>query len=476
MYECPNCGGNLKFDIKSQLLKCDYCLTTKDPYEVTKEKDAEEKGAFDVTVFTCPQCGGEILSTDTSAAEFCSFCGASTILDSRISKEKRPARIIPFQITKEDCKKAYMKRMKLAFFAPDELKQEKYIDGFRGIYMPYWVYNLYQKGEVRLNGEKSYRRGDYIYTDHYELSGNIDAEYRHLPFDASSSFDDNISERIAPYNFLEEKDFTPSFLSGFYADTADVENSVYRNEAEDLANDASLKKIRKDPVFKDLTIPHEKGKNHPLSSRLNTLCDTPERVLYPVWFMSYRRNDRVAYATVNGQTGKIMAEIPVDIKKYVYSTLILAILLFFLLNVFFTITASFALSLSVLLSIVTLFIYAVESAQISGKDKRKGDKGYLYMLKARAIKKDGSQAKPKKKKEGKKNSDNFPGFLGSALSIIMALFIQKVDPVSDIWYYTGALLAFFGILFTMADIIKKYNLLATRSLPQFNRHGGDDNA
>ncbi len=32
MYECPNCGGNLKFDISSQLLKYDYCQTTKDPY------------------------------------------------------------------------------------------------------------------------------------------------------------------------------------------------------------------------------------------------------------------------------------------------------------------------------------------------------------------------------------------------------------------------------------------------------------
>ena len=79
MYECPNCGGNLKFDILSQKLKCAHCLTMKDPYEVTREKDAEESNVFEATIFTCPQCAGEILSTDTSAAEFCSFCGASTI-------------------------------------------------------------------------------------------------------------------------------------------------------------------------------------------------------------------------------------------------------------------------------------------------------------------------------------------------------------------------------------------------------------
>ena len=42
MYECPNCGSNLKFDIPSQLLKCDYCQTTQDPYDITKAQDAEE--------------------------------------------------------------------------------------------------------------------------------------------------------------------------------------------------------------------------------------------------------------------------------------------------------------------------------------------------------------------------------------------------------------------------------------------------
>ncbi len=69
MYECPNCAGNLKFDIARQQLHCEYCGTMMDPYQVSGERDAEEKaGEYEVTVFTCPQCGGEILSEDTTAA------------------------------------------------------------------------------------------------------------------------------------------------------------------------------------------------------------------------------------------------------------------------------------------------------------------------------------------------------------------------------------------------------------------------
>lgn len=42
MYECPNCNGNLKFDIISQKLYCAHCNGTMDPYLYQKEKDALE--------------------------------------------------------------------------------------------------------------------------------------------------------------------------------------------------------------------------------------------------------------------------------------------------------------------------------------------------------------------------------------------------------------------------------------------------
>ena len=233
MLSCPNCGGNLKFDIPSQQLSCEHCHTLFDPYDFDgKTSDAEESKTFDgdyeVTIFTCPQCGGEILSTDNAAAGFCSFCGASTILYSRISHEKRPNYIIPFQKTKEQCKEAYARRMKHSIFAPKELRDLSYIDSFRGIYMPYWAFYISQKGSLSLNGKKTSRRGDYIITDHYALTGDLDAYYKGLSYDASSSFDDNISEELAPYNLKGMKAFTPAYLSGFYADTSDVDAKVYQ--------------------------------------------------------------------------------------------------------------------------------------------------------------------------------------------------------------------------------------------------------
>ncbi|MDE7332917.1 MAG: hypothetical protein K2O16_11915 [Lachnospiraceae bacterium] len=479
MYECPNCGGNLKFDIPSQQLKCAYCLTTHDPYDITKSQDAEESSDFNVTIFTCPQCGGEILSADTSAAEFCSFCGASTILDSRISKEKRPSHIIPFKQTKEACKQAYIARMKHALFAPDELKDKKYIDGFRGIYMPYWAYSITQQGTVSLKGKKSYRRGDYVYTDHYNLDGEIDACYYDLSYDASSSFSDDISQRIAPFYVKDSKKFTPSYLSGFYADTADVDSRLYEKDAVKLANTTSYNKIKRTPEFSDLAISGE-GNDFSMTMSLHTYSETPERVLYPVWFMSYRKNGRVAYATVNGQNCKVAADIPVDVKKYTLGTVLLTIPIFVLLNLFLTIRPGTLLSCSCLLASLSLAVYAFEILGIYHKDRRTHDRGYLSRASGSSsapdTKKDSVSLQELIKFHSSAGHGKAPGFIFSLAAILACICVWIINPVSDLWYYGGAVVSFVGILLTIVAIIQKYNVLATQKLPQFERHGGDDGA
>lgn len=70
---------------------------------------------------------------EMETAKFCCFCGSPAVLESRIGKGRRPARIIPFSKTKEDCKASYARMMRRAIFAPKELKDEAYIEKFRGI-------------------------------------------------------------------------------------------------------------------------------------------------------------------------------------------------------------------------------------------------------------------------------------------------------------------------------------------------------
>lgn len=438
MYACPNCGGNLKFDIPSQQLACPYCNTTKDPYSFEEATTAQDNEDYEVTVFTCPQCGGEIESTDTSAAEFCTFCGASTILHSRLKNTKRPQYIIPFKKTKEDCKAAYFSKVKKAIFAPDDLRNEKRIESFRGIYMPYWAFHLSQNESFSLKGTKSKRRGDYIITDHYNLNGELDAYYKGLSYDASSSFDDDISSKIAPYDVKGMKAFTPSFLSGFYADTADVPAEDYLDDAQQIACENSIQKIHSTPAFLGMSISSSIA-----PSDLNTKTEAIDRAMFPVWFMSYRNGDRVAYATVNGQTGKVVCDVPIDTRKYLLGSVLLALPIFVLLNLFFTILPMSLLLISAILAIVSVIIYAIEKSAI--KKKETPPKGTL-------------------------------GVWGGLLPVIITVILFVLNPASDIFYYAGTIVSLLVVFLTIKDIICFYNILSTRRLPQFDRTGGDDRA
>ena len=40
------------------------------------DESAKANEDYDVTVFTCPACGGEIESTENEIIQFCPFCGA----------------------------------------------------------------------------------------------------------------------------------------------------------------------------------------------------------------------------------------------------------------------------------------------------------------------------------------------------------------------------------------------------------------
>lgn len=543
MISCPNCGANVKFDIASQQMACEYCNEKFDPYAFdSKTKDAEESASatdnYEVTIFTCPQCGGEILSTDNAAAGFCSFCGASTILYSRISNEQRPNYIIPFKKTKEDCKQAYTQKMRHALFAPKELKDPKSIDGFRGIYMPYWAFYITQKGPISLYGFTKHRSGDYICTDNFQLTGEVDSYYKGISYDASSSFADSISEALAPYDVKGMKAFTPGYLSGFYADTADVPASVYQPEAEATASQETMSSLNKVPIFAPYTI-NTSTVSDPVAL-FHTKTETIDRTMFPVWFMSYRKNDRVAYATVNGQTGKVVADIPIDPKKYALGSLLLAIPIFLILAAFVTLLPSRLLTISAILAVLTAIIYTLELTAIARKDSFSEDRGRLYQEHPEQLNEQSQKSKEKIIKSVKKSNkklnivkiivfiqvgmmilnmllsilgmvssfsvfssglwliliiamaitigvgsdkmkalpsgQSILGFITSGIAVAVSSIIALVHPVSDLYYYIGTIFVLIAVILSITDVIHYYNILSTRRLPQFNKQGGDDRA
>ena len=53
MFACKNCGGNVKFDIKSGQLACEYCHSLFDPYayeDKTSDAEVQKKECFNIPI------------------------------------------------------------------------------------------------------------------------------------------------------------------------------------------------------------------------------------------------------------------------------------------------------------------------------------------------------------------------------------------------------------------------------------------
>ena len=528
MYTCPNCGGNLKFHIKKQKMVCENCQYEEDPYKVQEFHSAEEEqtGEYEATVFRCPHCGGEIISEDTTAATFCSFCGATTVLEPRIVKERKPAYILPFEKTKEECKDAYAKVLKKALFLPDEYKNPDNINKFRGIYMPYWDYQYSLNEPFQFWGIKSRRRGNYEYTDYYDINCHVDMDYKGVCFDASSSFADHMSEGIAPYAVKNSKEFTPAYLSGFYADTSDVGKDVYEELANERVKEDIARKLERRRTFGKFSV-----SSYDMNRLGKKISGSAKLVMLPVWFLAYRNGDRVSYAAVNGQTGKVSAELPVDRKKYFTASAILSVLIFLLLNWKLTLTPSTLLPIAAILSIVCMIIINVQMTNLIARDTGRDDIGYVSVK--MGLKRPGRDKTERhalitgsflpffvimflfnifgpfllsrlnssvvvfvmmvpvyffirqitrfsRREVVHKNyfgnwKEKIPVLFKPVLGIIAIAAVALIHPVRDEWYYISVLFSLLMTVFSFGDIIKYHNKLTSRKLPQFNRRGGDEN-
>ena len=468
MYSCPTCGAGLVFDPKSQQLLCLSCRNKFDPENIEKmrldqakemqkkEELNNENKEYEAISYKCSHCGAELITTDETITTFCSFCRTGTMLDRKIVKKRKPDFIIPFKITKEECEDIYIKKIKKSIFAPKDMIEEQEVKKIRGIYMPYWIYNFERHGLENAKGSKySYSSGDYDYYDDYLLTTKIDAECNGITHDATSNFSDRLSEAIAPYSVKEKKDFSPAYFSGYYADNEDVDNEIYLEESRKIASNYITNRLGNEKEYRRY---HAKP-----NVKLDE--ESAKLALFPVYFLATKNknNDRISYAVVNGQTGKIAADIPVDFKKFAIFSLILSVIIFIILNFFLTITMRSLIILSIAFNIISLSILIAQNIKIKKIENQTDDKGLNF--------------KKTVEKENAKEKHGFDfGIYKPIIGLIITFAIYFLNPAEDIYYYNSALISIGFTIWSFYNIIKKANILTTRKLPQLEKRGGDENA
>ncbi len=324
MYGCPGCGSMMTFDIPGQELKCSRCGRTESVTEADQREYRTAGSNFSVDVLTCPTCGAEIRAMNTAQAAFCSYCGASVMLDRRTSDMEAPETVAPFRVTREECFAKYQDLVKKSLCADRRLKKEVTAESFRGIYVPQYIYSAAVRGEAVLEGTETKGNDTYYYNTTVELNHKFD----HILHDASREMPDAMSEKIARVEPDAFKPFSPAYLSGYYADIPDTKEEAYLPFAKAEAVRLGLKDVMKDLQggYHYNTADAEKK----LVKLAHAECTG--KTLIPVWFMSIRSKGRMLYAIQNGVTGEMAADMPMDIPRFGLIALLAAIPLFFLFN------------------------------------------------------------------------------------------------------------------------------------------------
>ena len=430
-FGCPSCGGGLQYDIASGKMICDRCggLTA---LESLPPEEAED--TLEVTEFHCPQCGAAVYSTDTEVTGFCSFCGSDVVLTGKLTRTRRPASIVPFTVTREACEKAYRDHLKTYLLTPPDLKTAETVSHFRPVYVPFWSYEVDSEGPARLEGKKSYTQGDYRYDETYDLTMDAVIRQKGILYDASTVFEDETAAMLK-HTMEQAKPFHPAYLSGFYAQGADVPAETYHREAAAAAVRIFMDRVREENEMDSVEMKGDIAENFGLpNARYRDVL-----VMMPVWLLAHRQGDRVVYTAVNGSTGRVVCDVPVSNGKAAGVTLALAAVLFFLLNSFLTLKPELLMALCAILALTTQYQYSGSRKRLFNRRTRAfepdfAEKGKTFTGPAQAlldVKKNGiAVRKGMTLKKVRSGASTAFSVLGFALCVLVwggVSFISRVE-------------------------------------------------
>lgn len=332
-YKCPCCGGKIEFDSGLQQMKCPYCDTTFDvstlkDFDDVLQQEAQSSDemhwetqagsqwaqdeANQMGVYTCNSCGGELVADANTAATSCPYCGNPVVLTGRLAGDLKPDYVIPFKLDKEAAKAALRKHMSGKKLLPKQFKDENHLDEIKGVYVPFWLFDADADASIRYHATRlrTWSDANYNYTEtsHFALLRAGSIGFQHVPVDGSSKMADDLMESIEPYNFNDAVDFQTAYLSGYLADRYDVsaEQSIERANTR-------VKKSTEDAFAATAT---GYATVVPESSNIRLSNGKATYALYPVWLLQTSWNGQNFLFAMNGQTGKMVGDLPMDKGAY----------------------------------------------------------------------------------------------------------------------------------------------------------------
>lgn len=333
--KCLNCGGDVIFDPKRAKIVCLSCdwETTEETFsklegrqeydrenaesvtmrgwekEPEPDQTSDEDEFMETHIYHCRSCGAELMLTGTEASTFCSYCGSPTIVFDRVSKEVRPKWIIPFKLTQEQALKSIKKHFAKGSYIPSKIR-ELTVDKVHAIYMPYWLFDTYIRRSMVVE-TRTHDSGTFLYVR------DASCHYKNVTLDASKRLHNEMSRRLEPFRTDELVDFDVAYLAGFYADKYDVTKEALKaanvKRCREYLDDAILDSCNYVNKMTIGSLSNYEKKNVHEEYQIEKV----KYALLPAYFVNLKYDTGRELVMVNGQTGKVVANLPYEKKQIV---------------------------------------------------------------------------------------------------------------------------------------------------------------
>ncbi len=382
-YQCPACGGPLRYDGAKMALVCDHCDSEFSVAEVealyaSKQQAAEEKAraaagagvsadgaagaagavpgvaaggatgtgaaamgsqvagvasaagdsagvpgtvgdtsgtaskaaALDAA-YVCSSCGAELVCDETTAVSECPYCGNPVVAAGRLSGEFCPQLVAPFKLGREAAKNALAEHYKGKVLLPRSFAGGNRINEVQGVYVPFWLMDAQASGSAAYEATRTRRHteGDdeVIETDHFEVMREGTMAFSRVPVDGSTKMPDAHMDAIEPFDYGALVPFSVAYMPGFVANRYDEDAEACRPRAKRRI-EASVAQTLRDSVEGYEAVSCK-------SCEVSEDWAEPVYALMPVWMLGTTWEGQQFLFAMNGQTGRLVGDLPVDKKK-----------------------------------------------------------------------------------------------------------------------------------------------------------------
>ena len=306
---CPGCGAEFQMeDLRA------YAAQKAEKAEDNMNWDTAAGGSWQegetdgLRLYSCKQCGGEIMADETTGATHCPYCGNPVVLAGHFSGALKPDLVIPFKVDKKAAVEALQNHYKGKRLLPKVFKDQNHIEEVKGLYVPVWLFDADADALVEYEATRirTWSDSDYNYTEtrHYAVIRGGCIGFENVPVDGSTKMDDALMESIEPYDISGAVPFQAAYLPGYLADKYDVDAETSINRANQRIKQSTQDAFRS-TVQGYTTVT-------PVESNVSLENGQAKYALYPVWILNTQWNGQKFTFAINGQTGKIAGDLPMD--------------------------------------------------------------------------------------------------------------------------------------------------------------------